>query len=290
MSYDRRLLRARFGRAADRYGAIAVLQQEVEARLLERIEAVSVAPKLILDVGCGPGRAAVALRKRFRGAEVLALDLALPMLQQARRAGGWWRPLSVVCADAMALPVPDRSVDLLFSSLCLQWLDDAPAALAEFGRVLKPGGLLLLASFGPDTLTELREAWAAADSHAHVSQFAPMAVLGDAVLALGLRDPVLDRDLFTLSYDGLNELLTELRAIGANNARVDRSRGLAGKSAWRRMREHYASLRDHQGRYPASYEVVYLQAYGPEPGQPQRSGGGEIARIPVSAIRRRPPG
>ncbi len=287
--FDRRLLGRRFGAAAQRYAAVAALQREVESRLLEGIERVTAAPSVVLDIGSGPGRATGVLRKRFRQAHVIALDIALPMLGQARKQGSWWHPVSAICADAASLPLADASIDLLFSSLCLQWVDDVPAALAEFRRVLRPGGLMLVATFGPDTLVELREAWAAADTRAHVSHFAPMAAVGDALMAQGFRDPVLDRDVFTLSYGALDDLIGELRAIGANNARRDRSRGLAGRTAWARMRAAYDTFRDVDSRYPATYEVIYLQAVGPEPGQPRRDAAGEIATIPISAIRRRPP-
>ncbi len=284
--FDRRLLARRFSRAAGDYARIAVLQREVESRLLERLDQVTQPPGVVLDVGAGPGRAAGEMRRRFRAARVIALDLAPAMLTLARRQGSLWRPLPVLCADAGALPLADASVDLLFSSLCLQWLPDLPATLAEFRRVLRPGALMLLSTFGPDTLHELRHAWAQADERAHVSDFPDIGVLGDTLLHQGFRDPVLDRETFTLNYAGLDELLAELRGIGANNARVDRSRGLAGKSAWQRMRAAYALLRDDEGRYPASYEVIYAQAFAPDPGAPRRLAGAEIATIPVSAIGR----
>lgn len=284
--FDQRLLARRFGRAAKDYSRIAVLQREVESRLLERLDQVTKPPGVVLDVGAGPGRAAGDMRRRFRGAQVIALDLAPAMLALARRQGGLWRPLPVICADASALPLADASVDLLFSSLCLQWATDLPATLAEFRRVLRPGALLLLSIFGPDTLHELRSSWAQADERAHVSDFPDISVLGDTLLHQGFRDPVLDRETFTLSYASLDELLAELRGIGANNARGDRSRGLSGKNAWQRMRAGYAQLRDDEGRYPASYEVIYAQAFAPDPGAPRRVAGAEIATIPVSAIGR----
>lgn len=285
--FERSLVARRFARAAERYAAVAVLQREVETRLLEGVDRIVDAPAVVLDIGCGPGRASSMLRKRFKRAQVISLDIALPMLRQARKQGSWLRPASPVCADARMLPFPDASVDLLYSSLCLQWLDDAAQALAEFARVLRPGGLLLVATFGPDTLLELRHAWSFADSRTHVSDFPPMAVLGDALMTQGFVDPVLDRDIFELKYDTLDALLGELRAIGANNARNDRLRGLTGKSVWRLMREAYEADRNDEGRYPATYEVIYLQALGPQPGRPRRTAAGEIATIPVSAIRRR---
>src|SRR3546814_20909946 len=124
---------------------------------------------------------------------VLVLVLSLPMLRQARKLAGWWRPFHCFGADAAALPLADASIDLLFSNLCLQWLPDLPAVFAGFRRVMRPGGRLLLSSFGPRTLNELREAFAAADAVEHVSQFAPIQQIGDALLAAGFRDPAIGR-------------------------------------------------------------------------------------------------
>lgn len=285
---DRALLQRRAGQAAAGYGEAAGLQREVASRLLDGLERAVPQPSLIVDAGCGPGEVAGQLRRRFRRAQVLALDLALPMLQQARRQGGFWRPVSVVCADIAALPLADASVDVLFSNLALHWLDGIDATLAGFQRVLRPDGLLLLSCCGPQTLTELRQAWAAADGHPHVHDFPDMAALGDALMARGFRDPVLDRDLFTVNHDSLDALLTDLRRLGAGNARADRHRGLTGKAAWQLMRAfHREQFQAADGQCPSTVEVIYAHALAPAVGQPRRSGSGEVATIPVSAIRRR---
>lgn len=285
---DRSLLRRRFGRAAAGYGEAAVVQREVASRLLDGLERLPAEPSVIVDAGAGPGETAGRLRRRFGKAQVLALDLALPMLRLARRQGGFWRPLPAVCADIGALPLVDASVDLLYSNLALHWLDDIDAVLAGFQRVLRPDGLLLLACFGPQTLIELRQAWAAADDRPHVHEFPDMAALGDALMARGFRDPVLDRDLFTLSHDNLDGLLADLRRQGMANARRDRHRGLAGKVAWQRMRAfHHEHFQADDGQCLSTLEVIYVHALAPAIGQPRRSGSGEVATIPVSAIRRR---
>ena len=114
------------------------------------------------------------MRKRFPKAEVIALDLALPMLREAKSRAGWWKPFRRVCGDARALPIADQSVDLIFSSLCLQWCEDLEAVFDEFRRVLRPGGWLLCSTFGPDTLTELRQSWAAVDDDPHDNVFIDM--------------------------------------------------------------------------------------------------------------------
>lgn len=282
--FDTDHVRRAFGRAAASYTEHAVLQREVEDRLLERLEYVSEAPLRVLDIGSGPGRASGLMRKRWKSAQVIALDLALPMLGQARKQGGWFKPLPRVCADARALPFADASIDVLFSSLCIQWIDDLPLLFDEFRRVLKPRGFLAISTFGPLTLHELREAWAQVDRRPHVSQFADIQRVGDALLAAGFRDPVLDGDDFTLTYPDAPALMRDLKAIGATNADPARARGLATKQRLAAVGEAYEPFR-RDGVLPATYEVIYAHAWGPEPGQPRRARGGDIATFPADQIK-----
>ncbi len=291
--FDPHHLRRNFSRAAAGYMEVAVLQHEVEARLIERLDEIAPTPSRILDVGCGPGSGALALKKRFPKAEVLALDLALPMVKRARRQAGWWRPrYTAICADATALPLADGCIDLLFTNLCLPWLVDFPAVFSEWRRVLVPGGLLLCSSVGPETLWELREAFAQAGEDApHVHPFAPVQVLGDALMAAGFRDPVLDTDTFTLTYAQPSEAMRDLRAMGAGNALIARRRSLTGKA---RMQSAFAVWEQHRradGTLPATCEVFYAHAFAPDPGQPRREHGQEIASVPLGniPIRRRSP-
>lgn len=283
--FDRDQVRRAFGRAAAGYAEHAVLQHEVEDRLLERLDFVTTPPQRVLDLGCGPGRASGHLRKRWRKAEVIAMDLALPMLQQARREGSWLRPLARVCADARQLPLADNSIDVLFSSLCIQWIVDLPALFDEFRRVLRPDGFLALSTFGPMTLYELRSAWAEVDRAPHVSQFADIQRVGDALLAAGFRDPVLDGEEITLTYADAGALMRDLKAIGATNADLHRRRGLTGKSRLKAVAAAYEEYRRDDGRLPATYEVLYAHAWGPRPGQPRRQGGTDIATFPVDQLR-----
>ena len=239
---------------------------------------------MVLDVGSGPAHAAADMRKRWPKAQVVALDLALPMLREAKKQSGWWKPFARVCADARALPIADNSVDVLYSNLCLQWVEDLPAVFAGFRRVLKPGGLLLCSTFGPETLIELRDAFAQADEAPHVSRFPPIAQFGDALMSAGFRDPVLDRDLFNLTYADLPALMRELRALGATNALQARRHSLTGKGRFAAATAAYETLRREDGRLPSTWEVIYAHAWAPPPGAPIRGQGEEVASVPVSAI------
>ncbi|MGO4703145.1 malonyl-ACP O-methyltransferase BioC [Dyella sp. 2RAB6] len=282
---DKRQVRRNFGRAARTYEQHDALQREVQNLLLERLDFYLETPGLVVDVGAGTGRGAALLKKRYAKSQVLATDLALPMLRAAKQHASWFKPFQRVCAEATALPLPDRSVDVLHSNLCFQWIDDLQALFGECARVLKPGGLLLFSTFGPDTLKELRAAWAQADQQPHVSRFLDMHDLGDAMIAAGLRDPVLDVDRYTLTYSEPRLLLKELQGLGATNADTTRERGLTGKRHYRQMLEAYEALRVG-GRIPATWEVVTAHAWGPPSGQSRRvQGGGEIASFSVDSLR-----
>ena len=286
--FDRRRLQHSFGRAAAGYAEVAVLQRETESRLLEQLEVLEEKmPARILDVGSGPGRASGVIKGRWPKSEVIALDIALPMLRQVPKHTRFWRPVRRVCAEAAHLPFADNSIDLIFSNLCLQWVPDLPAALAEFRRVLREDGLLLFSSFGPDTLIELREAYLqAGERHPPLSPFAAIQQVGDAMIAAGFRNPVLDRDLFTLTYPDAMSLLRELRAIGAGDARVQRPRGLGGKSRQARMIAAYETLR-HEDRLPSTWDVITAMAWAPGPGTPRREGNADVASFPADRIPRR---
>jgi malonyl-CoA O-methyltransferase len=268
----KRAIRRSFDAAAGTYDDAAFLQREIVRRLDDHLDGIKVAPGLILDAGCGTGFALPLLKARYPDARLLGLDLAHAMAAKARerhgRPAGWRKwlspfsssPISTLCADIESLPLARGCLDMVWSSLALQWMDEPSRAFREANRVLKPGGLFIFATLGPDTLMELRAATADLDGHQHVNRFIDMHDLGDALVHAGFSNPVMEMEHITLTYDALPALLRELKDIGAHTVLEGRRAGLMGKSKWKRLAENYERFR-LEGRLPATYEVVYGHAW-----------------------------
>ncbi len=283
---DKARVRASFDRAAPHYDATAVLQREVRERMLARLDYLTIAPRDILDAGSGTGHAARALAARYKDSRVVALDIAMGMLRESRaRLPWWWRLLGgdgpAVCGDLERLPLAATSIDMVWSNLALQWCNDLDATFSGLARVLRPGGLFMFSTFGPDTLKELRKASAVDPGHVHVSRFIDMHDIGDALVRAGFGAPVLDVEHFVLTYDDVLGVMRDLKAIGAHNAAAGRRRGLEGKGFLRGLAERYEAFR-RDGKLPATFEVVYGHAWKPESGGVHQSDGS----VPVTLYRR----
>jgi len=287
---DPRVVRRAFGRAAATYDDAAVLQREVGARMAARLDYVKIVPALILDAGCGTGEGVGEFNARYQQARVVALDIALPMVESAReraRAAGsllqrllsgplaaWNRRDAgsphFLCADVNALPLRGVAFDLIWSNLLLQWVNDVPRVLAEMRRVLKVGGLVSFSTFGPDTLKEIRAAFAQADGFTHTNRFLDMHDIGDMLVHAGFAAPVMDMEHITLTYADAHSLMRELQQLGATNATRGRPRGLMGRGRWRRATAALEAL-GRDGRIAATFEVIYGHAWK---GAPERTAEG----------------
>ncbi len=217
----------------------------------------------VLDLGAGTGTFTAALMKRYRRADVVALDIARPMLERVQQRAGWFRKPGCVCGDSESLPFADDSFDLIFSNLMLQWCTDLPATFVELRRVLSPGGLLMFTTFGPDTLMELRASWEAVDGYSHVNSFIDLHDVGDSLVHTRWAEPVMDSEYITVTYRELRGLMQDLKQIGAHNVTSGRPRGLTGKRHLQQLVEAYEPFRK-DGVLPASYEVVYGHAWSPD--------------------------
>ena len=292
-------VRRAFDHAAASYDAHAVLQREVCDRLLERLDFMKLQPGRVLDVGTGTGYGLAHLHSRHAASELCALDIAPAMLAalRARLPQPTWaqRALSrlpphpsrlthLVCADMERLPLAPNSMNLVWSSLALQWAHDLETTLKGFHRVLAPGGLLMFATFGPDTLKELRAAFASVDDAPHVNRFIDLHDIGDMLIHAGFASPVMEMEILTLTYSDLKTLMRDLKGVGAHNAATTRRRGLLGKAAWARLEQAYESHRC-EGRLPATFEVVYGHAWAGD--KTRREDGRQVIQFAIGERKRK---
>lgn len=249
---DKRRVAASFSRAAASYDSVAALQRAVGVELLARLP-MQLATQRWLDLGCGTGHFSRVLAARFPEAEGIALDLAEGMLRHARPLGG---AQGFVAGDAEHLPLRDGSVDLIYSSLAVQWCADFPAVLAEAHRVLRPGGVFAFASLCVGTLQELRDSWQSVDGFTHVNRFRRFGEYQTLCAESPLQVLTLERKAERLHFAEVRHLTHELKALGAHNLNPGRPGGLTGRARIRALIEAYEHFRQPQG-LPATYQVVY---------------------------------
>ncbi|WHI50899.1 malonyl-ACP O-methyltransferase BioC [Microbulbifer sp. MLAF003] len=252
--FDKSAVARSFGRAAASYDDCAHIQRAVCRQLMKMAER-HWEPRIIVDLGSGTGFGSELLRQHFPKAKIIALDLAEDMLRFARTE----RPLAdgYITADAEQLPLADGTVDLVFSSMALQWCYRLPQLFAELRRVLSPAGQCLVATLGPGTLAELRDSWALVDSGVHVNRFLPLANWREAAAQSQLCGEVLDEQRL-LHFDSLRQLMKELKGVGAHNINRAAKRGMTGRARLQRLAEAYEGLRQPKG-LPVSYEVIYMK-------------------------------
>jgi len=258
---DKGSVKKSFNRAAKSYNRVAILQEEVMQRLLQRLQYIRHEPQSLLDIGCGTGKAVSGLRKQYSGSNLVCMDLAYSMLLESRKAFGLLQKKRLINADMERLPFSSNSFDLLFSSLALQWANDLPATFKDLARIGRDGGLLMFATFGPATLSELRDAWLKLDQKPHVHAFIDMHDIGDMLMAAGFSQPVVDSEVIRLEYGNFRQVLDDLKGIGASNADRNRSRGLMTPAKLKSLEQAYLETGFENEKYIASYEVVYGHAW-----------------------------
>ena len=273
----KRQMRNAFDRAAASYDQSAVLQREVCDRMFERLSYIKYTPDRILDAGSGTGFGSRKLVQRYPESQLLAVDIAMGMLQQAQskdgQSSGWQRywpfrkkQVQYVCTDIEQLPFIDGSFGMVWSNLALQWCNDLAHTFKEINRILTTDGLFMFSTFGPDTLKELRQAFDQVDHFAHVNRFVDMHDIGDLLVHNRFATPVMDMEYITLTYDDVIKVMRDLKAIGAHNVAQGRQQGLTGKSKWQKVANYYEMLRTN-GKLPATFEVVYGHAWKLPPKQ-----------------------
>ncbi len=283
---DRQRVSRSFGAAARDYDSFSVLQQEVGERLLEHLDPLNITASRVVDLGAGTGRHARPLEQRFPKARILLVDAAEGMLRTARGRQRWLSRQRCVCADAARLPFADGSLDFVFSNLMLQWILPPDPVFAAVQQALRPEGLFLFSTLGPDTLREVRQAWAAVDDAVHVNAFMDMHDVGDGLIKAGLHAPVMDVEHITMTYADAGSALRDLRGIGVRNANSGRAGGLTGPRRWRAFLEAWEA-QAVDGRVPLTYEVVYGHAWKPA-AELRPQDGSTVAGSPLHFHPRRP--
>ncbi len=263
-------LRRSFDRAAAGFDAVATLPREIASRMDERLSLTRMPVHRILDAGCGTGHGARLLKQRYAAALVVELDLSESMLSRPspRRKLVWpWSRRSLrrlsVCADFHQLPLGASSIDLVWSNLAFHWADDLADVLAQMHRVLAPGGLLMFSMFGPDTLKELRAV--SAGNMFQINQHIDMHDVGDALLRCGYADPVMDMEIFTVTYTDVPALMRDLRAHGSISRERSKREGLGGRRIYQSLITGYEQFRRDDEKLPATFEVIYGHAWRPRP-------------------------
>jgi len=271
MIFDRALIRRR-QRRAEALGPVTFLLDRVADDLAERLQAVLRQFDLAVDLGT-PAEAIRAALAGLRSVGTVVATSVIPDRGNAIRINQLER---LVVADEEALPFRDASLDLVVSALALQFVNDLPGALVQIRRALKPDGLFLAALLGGETLTELRQAFAAAESDIEggvsprVAPFADLRDLGTLLQRAGFALPVTDADRLTVRYDTVFALMHDLRRMGATNALLDRRRTPLKRATLMRMAEIYAQrFADSDGRVRATFEILWLSGWAPHPRQQQ---------------------
>ncbi|GAB3625769.1 methyltransferase domain-containing protein [Pandoraea terrae] len=267
--FPSRFLRAAFDRRAPHWADADFLMREIAARLASRLEYIKLQPRRVLDAGCGTGADLVALGERYPSAYRIGLDASAAMTIAAASQGaasGWRRLLraapafGVVQGDFSALPLADACVDLVWSNLALHWFREPHRVVPEWHRVLSNDGLLMFSAFGPDTLRELRAAWAEVDTLPHALTPTDMHDLGDMLVQSGFDTPVADMETITLTFETPEALLRDVRLLGVN-PQPERRGGLTGKRRYGALLGALERQRRADGTLALTFEIVYGHAW-----------------------------
>ncbi len=275
-------MRKNMNQAVNSFDAAAVLYREVTDRLLERLDYIKIAPECVLDLGCKTGYSLEALKQRFMQTSFYGYDPAMAMLnclQEKDFAAG----IELICADYDLFPLRSSMADMVVANLSFHFSPDMAKTLQECYRVLKPGGLLLFSTFGPDTLKELRESFRQFDPLPHIHDFLDMHDVGDLLVKSHFSDPVMDMEYITMKYERVERLLLDLKELGSANVRLDRRAGLMGLNAWQKSLNYYQHQFAENNKIPATHEIIYAIAWKSEKPASSVNESGEVV-IPLDAL------
>lgn len=260
-TYNKQHIARAFSRSAKTYDEVAILQRTIAQDLLNLVKKTIVFPKkqkLILDLGSGTGHTTQKLALQFPESKIIALDLAFGMLNYAQQYSK--NNIEQLCADAENLPFQNNCYDLIFSNLMLQWSPDYEKTLQEIDRTLKPNGIFLLTTLGPDTLQELRYCWQQVDNFPHVHSFVPRDALLHTINKSKLSILSIEAKKHYRYFSKTIDLMKELKMLGASNIQINRDKSLTSHEKLQSVFNHYEQFRNKAGFIPATYEVYFIIA------------------------------
>ena len=244
---------------AEKYIDSAIVQKEIINRLMQRLSFFNLSQRKVIDIGSGVGLSTKKLIELHNKSDFYMLDSSLKSLEENIIKK---KNVFKVCADYTKIPYESNTFDFVFSSSALHWELDIHSSFKEIFRILKPGGLLLFSTYGPDTLIELRSAWAQVDSNKHVNDFYDMHDIGDLMLNLNFIDSVVDTEKIIIQYENIRQLQKDLKNIGSKVLPgEDKSKNLSSISGMKSMYKEYDNFRLKSGDLPATYEVIYGSAW-----------------------------
>ncbi|MEI6334689.1 MAG: malonyl-ACP O-methyltransferase BioC [Methylococcaceae bacterium] len=260
MTLDKAGIKRSFAAASKTYDPVAELQRTVGRELLHVIDTTHLTGTL-LDLGCGTGFLTGELLARSRYETMIALDIALPMLQATQSKLADKSNIAYVCADAEHLPLGGQCIDGVLSNLALQWCRNLDAVFTDIKRVLKPDGQLVFSTFGPQTLHELKSAWATVDDYSHVNEFYSEAQLKHFLLQAGFKNSQLKSTVYISRYQSVWTLMQELKHLGAQHVVAGRNKKITTKTAMQKMITAYQKHKVSD-QIPATFEVISVIAKG----------------------------
>jgi malonyl-CoA O-methyltransferase len=258
MHLDKIRIKQSFAKASDTYDKVAELQRSAGRMLLHSVEE-SAFEGAILDLGCGTGFLTGELLGYKIPETLLVLDIALAMVQTTKAKLSNEKSVRYICGDAEHLPVAEQVFDSVFSNLALQWCRNLDAVFIDIKRILKPHGYFVFSTFGPQTLQELKSAWAGVDDFNHVNTFFSQVQLKQFLEQAGFKEIQLTSTLYKPRYESVELLMKALKQLGAQQVLRGRNKCLTTKTAMQRMMIAYEIYRE-EGTVPATFEVVSVIA------------------------------
>ena len=259
---DKEYKRKVFNRHAKTYDDYSSLQNKISDNLFKKLDLIEVRKDLILDLGCGTGRNGRILKEKYQNIRLINYDFSINMLKEAKKKQ--YKMLGnkseFVCGDIEELSFTENTFDVIWSTSSLQWCNNLSDIFKKAKSLLKPGGLFIFSTFGPNTLFELKNVTKRISNYQKTNNFLDVLSIKDKLIKEGFSNPVIDSEEFCLTYQNINKLFLDLRKIGATSGFKSKKIGLSGKSFLKLISDGYKEY-SYDGIYPATYEPVYCYAW-----------------------------